>query len=168
MIVIAIDPGNEQSAWVLFDSVRSRVEDFGKQKNADVIARLFSWRGEVDHMAIEMVASYGMPVGAEVFDTCVAIGQFIQSWGAEHTRIFRREIKLHLCGQPRAKDGNVRQALIDRFGGKSAVGRKATPGPLYGFAGDAWQALAVAVTWSDMQSNAFVSGQATHLRSVPV
>ncbi len=102
-----------------------------------------------------MIASYGMPVGAEVFDTCVAIGRFVQLWGDDKalTLVFRREVKLHLCGQARAKDGNVRQALLDRFGGKAtAVGRKVTPGPLYGFAGDTWQALAVAVTVADREN----------------
>ena len=27
--------------------------------------------------------------------------------------VYRRDVKLHLCGQARAKDANVRQALID-------------------------------------------------------
>ena len=41
----------------------------------------------------------------------------------------RRAVKLALCGDSRAKDANIRQALIDRFGGSAAVGRKAAPGP---------------------------------------
>jgi len=58
-------------------------------------------------------------------------------------------VKMHLCGQARAKDANIRQALIDRFGGAAAIGRKAAPGPLYGISGDVWQALGLAVTWWD-------------------
>jgi len=108
--------------------------------------------GGIDHLAIEMVASYGMPVGASVFETCVWIGRFIQSWaapgaGLTHEFIYRREVKLYLCNNARAKDANVRQALIDIYGGKEkAIGKKATPGPLYGMAGDCWSALGVAVT----------------------
>ncbi|HET6477318.1 MAG TPA: hypothetical protein VFH93_14740 [Thermoleophilia bacterium] len=46
------------------------------------------------------------------------------------------------------KDANIRQALLDRFGGPAAVGRKAAPGPLYGIARDVWSALAIAVTYT--------------------
>ncbi len=60
----------------------------------------------------------------------------------------RRAVKLALCGDSRAKDANIRQALIDRFGGSAAVGRKAAPGPLYGISRDVWSALAIAVTYS--------------------
>jgi hypothetical protein len=41
----------------------------------------------------------------------------------------------------RAKDANIRQALIDKLG---AVGTKKAPGPLYGISGHLWAALAVA------------------------
>jgi len=58
-------------------------------------------------------------------------------------------VKLHLCGSARAKDTNIRQALIDRYGGSAAIGKKAAPGPLYGVSKDVWSALAVAVTAAD-------------------
>jgi len=49
-----------------------------------------------------------------------------------------------------ANDASIRQALIDRFGGKdAAIGRKASPGPLHGIAADVWSALALAVTHTD-------------------
>lgn len=103
------------------------------------------------HLAIEMIASYGMAVGSEVFDTCIWIGRFIQAWNGPYTQVFRKDVKMHLCGQTKAKDANVRQALIDRFGpGKDkAIGTKKNPGPLYGISGDIWAALAVAVTHYD-------------------
>jgi hypothetical protein len=48
----------------------------------------------------------------------------------------------------KAKDANIRQALIDIYGGNDkAIGNKKTPGPLYGIKGDLWAALAVAVTF---------------------
>jgi hypothetical protein len=65
--------------------------------------------------------------------------------------ISRKDVKQHLCGTVRATDADVRDALIHRFGpGKEkAVGKKKTPGPLYGVKGHGWAALAVAVTLAD-------------------
>jgi hypothetical protein len=86
-----------------------------------------------------------MAVGASVFETCVWIGRFMQvsqQAGSDFSRVFRRDIKLHLCNSPRAKDGNVRQALIDRLGPQ---GTKKAPGPTYGVKSHEWAALAVAV-----------------------
>lgn len=154
MIVLAIDPGTTHSAFVLLES--DRPVAFGKLSNEELLAKLRSAQhGDgpfacADHVAIEMIASYGMPVGAEVFETCVWIGRFVEAWSDAYTLVYRREVKLHLCGQARAKDPNVRQALIDRYGGRDkAIGRKATPGPLYGIAADVWSALAIALTWSE-------------------
>jgi hypothetical protein len=98
-----------------------------------------------------MIACYGMPVGAEVFETCVWIGRFLQRWEGPYSLVYRREVKLHLCDSARAKDANVRQALIDRFGpGKQkAIGLKASPGPLFQIKADLWAALGVAVTFAD-------------------
>ncbi len=56
------------------------------------------------------------------------------------------EVKIHLCNHPRAKDPNIRQALIDRFG---APGTKKNQGATYGLAGDMWSALGVAVTFAE-------------------
>jgi hypothetical protein len=88
-----------------------------------------------------------MPVGAEVFETCVWIGRFMQYWchfASEQsiTRIPRKEVKVHLCGTTKAKDANIRQALIDRIGPQ---GTKKAPGPTYGVKSHCWPALAVAV-----------------------
>lgn len=152
--MLAIDPGNEQSAYVLYDPVDGKPAEFCKIDNYLMLALIAEAPAlGATRMAVEMIASYGMPVGREVFETCLWIGRFMQAWSAGDPRadaelVYRRDVKLHLCGSARAKDPNVRQALIDRYGpGKeTAIGKKATPGPLYGMAGDCWSALAVAVT----------------------
>ena len=101
-------------------------------------------------MAIEMVASYGMPVGATVFETVFWIGRFCEAWKGAFHRIFRKDVKMHLCNNMRAKDSNLAQALRDRFGEKPT---KLKPNPVYGefkLKRDEWQAFAVAVTWMDL------------------
>lgn len=152
---MAIDPGPDHSAYVLYR--RGELLDFGKVDNNHLLALLIQTSAE--SLAIEMIASYGMSVGASVFETCVWIGRFIEHWRAnrlerdrnsEVRRVTRIAVKSHLCHSAKAKDANVRQALIDRYGGKEqAIGRKATPGPLYGVSNDVWSALAVAVTASE-------------------
>jgi len=57
--------------------------------------------------------------------------------------VYRKEVKIYLCGSMKAKDPNIRQALIDRLGDP---GTKKNPGPTYGVKSHAWSALAVAVT----------------------
>lgn len=151
MRFLAIDPGPEQSAWLIYDSHKKAPVNYAswaKQDNAAILGRLHQFADWGVHvLAVEMIASYGMPVGAEVFETCVWIGRFIERWKGSHELVYRLDVKKHICNDGRAKDANVRQALIDRYGGKEkAIGRKATPGPLYGLSGDCWAALGVAVT----------------------
>jgi hypothetical protein len=102
---LAIDPGPEQSAWVLF---------------------IERWRAGAPHRLRH----------------------------SEVRRVYRRDVKLHLCNSMKANDSNIRAALIDRYGpGKDkAVGLKASPGPLYGLTGDCLAALGVAITASETEA----------------
>lgn len=148
MVVLAIDPGPTESAYVMWSG--DQVLAYAKVRNDNLVRLLLNPPREVEQAVIEKVASFGMPVGAEVFETVYWSGVFAHAFGlARVDRITRNEIKNHLCHSSRAKDGNIRQALIDRFGGPAAIGKKASPGPLYGLAGDTWSALAVAVTFWD-------------------
>ena len=143
--MIAIDPGTDKSAYVMLGR-DGKIMNAGIMDNHAMIQFL---NPHSDHdLVIEMVASYGMPVGKEVFETCVWIGRFIERAGGKHRKIYRKDVKMHLCSDSRAKDSNIRQALIDKFGpGKDkAIGVKKSPGPLYGFKADMWAALAVAIT----------------------
>ncbi|WP_274347012.1 hypothetical protein [Xanthomonas campestris] len=101
--------------------------------------------GDIDTLAIEMIASYGMPVGREVFETCVWVGRYQQAWRSPEAvqLVYRRDVKLHLCGNAKAKDANIRQALLDLIGPQ---GTKRAPGPTYGVKSHAWAALGVAAT----------------------
>lgn len=139
--VIGIDPGPDQSAYIEFDG--SRVWRRGIVANKE-LQDMISFLGQ-SPIFIEMIASYGMAVGASVFNTCVAIGWLeceADARGLHSHRVFRKDIKLHLCQSPRAKDANVRQALLDRLGPQ---GTKKAPGPTYGVKSHEWAALAVAV-----------------------
>jgi hypothetical protein len=148
--VLAIDPGNTQSAFVVFDG--KNIIDKGKVNNDD----LLSFSGKYDHVAIEMIASYGMGVGQTVFDTCLWVGRFIERFAVtkniKYTLVYRKDVKMFICHSMRAKDANIRQAVIDIFpptgGGKiPQIGTKGKPGPLYGVSADIWAALGVAITW---------------------
>lgn len=152
--LLAIDPGATESAWVLLEIESRRPLLFGKVENDDLRV-LLATRTDFDLVAIEMIASYGMPVGAEVFDTCVNIGRYVQilaGRGIDRQLVYRKTVKLHHCGSAKAKDTNIRQALVDRFayGQKNnGKGTKAQPGWFYGFAADVWAAYAVAVWQAD-------------------
>jgi hypothetical protein len=154
--VIAVDPGPERSAIVHYDPRSKAVLESFYEDNASALKLLREAPGVPFYpkLAIEMIASYGMPVGKEVFETCVWIGRFIGAWEPRIWKlIYRKDVKLHLCGSVRAKDGNVRAALLDKFGAYTARGTKKSPGPLYGISGDKWAALAVAVTWAETRSD---------------
>jgi hypothetical protein len=149
--LIGVDPGNTESAYVAMAG--TKIDSFGKIANRDLLNRLDYLRLQGDALtvlAVERVASYGKPVGFDVFDTVEWIGRFIERWGGLYTRIMRATVKAAVCGDARAKDANVRAALLDRWGGKvAAVGNAKAPGPLHGISKDVWSALAVVVTYQE-------------------
>jgi len=146
-MVLAIDPGPEKSAWVVWNGKCIRAHSISANATLSSRASLFHLVHSPYDTVIEMIEGRGMRVGASVFETCVWIGRFMERFTTTE-RIYRRTVKLHICGSSRAKDADIRQALIDRFG---APGRKSAPGVTYGLAKDEWQAFALAVTWMDTQ-----------------
>jgi hypothetical protein len=158
MRILAIDPGNTESGYAVIERGTCKPIDVGKIPNHLLHARIKN--GEaligVDKIAIEMIESYGMPVGREVFETCVFIGrllELVQPRNANAELVYRKAIKLHLCGTSKAKDPNITQALVDRFApgaGNHGKGTKAEPGWFHGFKADIWAAYALAVYAADM------------------
>jgi hypothetical protein len=161
MKLLAIDPGDVQSAYVIVGADRRPIKT-GKVPNDELRTSIRSWVSDrlIDHVAIEMIASYGMPVGREVFETCVWIGRFQEAAVSAIpvdatltlTVAYRRDVKLHHCHDSRAKDSNIAQALVDRFAPgqpNKGKGTKAEPGWFHGFAADIWQAYALGVYVAD-------------------
>lgn len=140
--ILAIDPGTEQSGWVLLRD--GAVEDSGVHKNHDVLLWVQAGQ-DADVLAIEMMRARGMPTSNDEFKTLVWIGRFQQAWrDPEAVRlVYRQDVKLHVCGSMKAKDANIRAALLDQVGPQ---GKKSAPGPTFGVKSHAWAALGVAVT----------------------
>jgi hypothetical protein len=164
--ILAIDPGSEQSAWITYDPALGHPGDWGKVPNEQLLADLRGGRGwgpriwvsgVNDLVVIEFTAPRGMPASAQLFETLWWAGRFAEACRPVRVeRQQRDEVKQHLLGKRAGTDAMIRAALIDRFGGiggkERAIGRKAAPGPLYGLHADCWAALAVAVTWSDLEA----------------
>ena len=146
MSILSIDPGPLESAYTLLDD-NLKPAQFGKVPNVELLCICEdSSKGIENEMTIEMVASYGMAVGQEVFETVFWIGRFWEAFNGARTKVYRKEVKINLCHTMKAKDSNIRQALIDRFG---VVGTIKNKGWFYGFKADIWSAYAVGVTYYD-------------------
>jgi hypothetical protein len=152
MNLLAIDPGPTQSAYVIWDG--KKILDKRIEMNLPLLCYLRNpsvyWDAATwpEALVIEQIKSYGMSVSDTIFETVYWTGRFREAWGTQgfFDRYPRMTIKMHLCHNSRAKDGNIRQALIDRLGGP---GTKKQPGATYGCSKDIWAALALAITAFD-------------------
>ena len=174
-MILAIDPGSSKSAFMTMSGVGQPM-DFGIQDNDDLLDVVYAFN--THDLVIEMVACMGMAVGKTVFETVFWIGRFWEKSQSEvKQRVLRSDVKMAMCGNSRAKDVNIRQSLIDRYGGEDIAigGKKCTtckgkgwtgrdhdscpdcgsqgyihpPGPLHGVSKDVWSALAVGCTYID-------------------
>lgn len=131
--VLAIDPGNLKSGYVLVREAPDElggltILKFGVVPNEE-LRTLIDTSAYWTHVVLETPRPQGMPTASEVMDTLVEIGKFVERAGNRPWSFaFRGKIKVHLCGVANAKDPNVRQALIDHFGGDStSIGSKKCP-----------------------------------------
>lgn len=166
-MILAIDPGNEESGVVLIREGDLKPLVAEKIDNEQLLYKIcageyqdLSRAESINHVAIEMIASYGMAVGKSVFETCVFIGRLMETIHfanqlskVQIKYIYRKDEKMNLCGSMKAKDSNIVQALIDRFAPNipnKGKGSKKEQGWFYGFKADIWAAYAVGVTYHDM------------------
>ena len=151
--ILALDPGDKQTGWAHIVMPDFALVNFGKTDNETLLEEISSLASDADVCAIEMIASYGMPVGKSVFDTCVWIGRFWENISifvdVPVDFIYRKDEKISICGSMKAKDANIRQELINRYAKKdfkTGKGTKKDPDTFYGVSADVWQAIAVGVT----------------------
>ena len=191
--ILSIDPGSEKTGYVIIDRSTKQPIEFGKITNSEFMNALQQvlegadvikgqpkhLNFEFDSVACEFPVPRGQLSSKDMFKTIWWIGRFYQViyQHMEISFVDRKDVKMHICGIPNAKDTNIRQALIDLYGGESiAIGGKKckgcngkgtkgrqkeacegcagagleTPrGPLNGLAGDAWSALAISVTYAN-------------------
>lgn len=186
--LFAIDPGNKKSGWLICEPDESvvghlEIASFGIDNNREIrkaIAHHRSIHSEVT-LLIETPKPTGIPVAAEVMETLIEIGRFLQMWRGPWSYIFRHEAKVAITRSSKATDANVSQALKDRFGGDSiAVGGKKCktckgnkwtgrehtpceacdetgyqgghgPGPLFDVKEHIWAALLLVCWWDESQ-----------------
>lgn len=153
MKILGIDPGTGQSGWVIYDSDNHSIIGSGIWDNEALLSAIPDFNFDV--MAIEMVASYGMPVGATTFETVFWVGRFAQlseSINRYVRRYYKKtDINPSICFNSNVKDAMIRRALLDMFpknggGSEPSVGTKKQPGALYGINSHMFPALAVALT----------------------
>lgn len=154
MIILALDVGTTESGWCFMDWETYTPYEFGKTANEEMlnIVKL----GLYHKLVYEAFASYGMAIGQSTIKSIEWNGRFIQcavDRGIPTFPIFRRDEKMNICGTMKAKDANIRQALIDRFAKfdmKNGKGTKSNQDFFYGFSKDAWSAFAIGTTYIDL------------------
>lgn len=151
-MILGIDPGPEQSAFCLWDGEIVRFS--GMESNFSISDNLLKL-SEGAVVACEHLQCFGMAVGTTTFETAYWVGDFrstCRAAGTRFVRAFRSEVKMHHCKSMRAKDANIRQALIDRFG---PPGTKKQPGVIYALKNDHLRsAFAIAVMMFDREAAA--------------
>ena len=155
MEILSLDVGTFESAFCLIDSKTYKPLKFGKIDNNELLKVVKS--ETYDKLIYEEFQSYGMAIGQSTIISITWNGRYIQSAldrNINVNAIYRKEEKMNLCGSMKAKDSNIRQALIDRFAQfdfKNGKGTKKEQDFFYGFSKDIWAAYAVGITWLDKQ-----------------
>ena len=144
MLVIGIDPGTKESGYISWDG--KNIIAKGIADNASLLNDIRA-RAIEGIIVIEGIQYFGKPSGSDVFKTCYFIGRIMEAAGIpiekqEQHLVYRKNIKLFLCGTVRAKDKDIRQALIDR------LGKEITKGVF----SHVWSALALAIVAWEIRS----------------
>lgn len=158
MIIISIDPGSAQSAYIIIEAVAPsqplNIIDKGKVLNNSLLQLIYNITASNNTLIVyEEIKCYGMPVGQSVIDTCYFIGRMIEaatSKGVALQPVTRQAVKAYTCGKVAGvRDTHIRQAMIDRHG------------RIKGVTADVWSALAIATYYYD---NFFNAASSTHPR----
>lgn len=139
MLILAIDPGDQFSAYCLYSTDLDTPLEYEKLPNSKIKELIKTLKYE--KLVIEMVKSYGAVIGDTILNTCVAIGQFTAITSKEFVLIPRKTVVSVLCHSGRAGDKEVRRVLIDKFG------------RLKGAKLDVWAAIGVGAAYAELQKD---------------
>jgi len=163
--ILAIDPGNMESAYVVWNPNTNRMVDKDWVGNKDLKNSLFvnqvrNNELNIGPVLIETVSSYGMAVGQETFDTAIWTGifkEFFENLGHPVHLIFRMTVKMHHCHSLRkVNDAAVNKVLVDKYGQPQSKKREGlvywnddveNNGGRWDMKGDIWAAMALATYW---------------------
>lgn len=154
MEILSLDVGTKMSGYCIADGNTLKPIEFGKINNEDLLKIVKE--KNYDLMLYEEFQSYGMAIGESTITSIKWNGRYIQSALDREKKvvpIYRKEEKMCLCQTMKAKDSNIRRALIDRFAihdYKNGKGTKKNPDWFYGFKADVWSSYAIVVTYHDM------------------
>lgn len=155
MKILSLDVGTTESAYCLIEDYKPlKFAKIGNEELLNVVKA-----EEYEKLIYEEFQSYGMPIGKETITSITWNGRYIQSAldiGKDVHPIYRKEEKINICGSMKAKDSNIRQALIDRFAQfdfKNGKGTKKNQDFFYGFKADIWSSYAVGITFLDKIKN---------------
>lgn len=177
---LVLDPGNTETAFVLFDLIQKTPLRWAKIPNREIFEVI---RAAAVPVVSEFPYPRGQGVSWQTLATCREAGRFqreCEVLGLSWTEMDRADVKKHLCsGVKHPKDKDVRKALIDLFGGERCLapekcltckgkggagrgsarevcagcggsGKNPSPGLLVNMSADCWQALGVAVTFANL------------------
>ena len=145
-LVLAIDPGPERSACLIWDPVKQAIEWACVEDNREALNTVRHSLDDGLTVAIEAVTCYGRPAGGDVFETCYWIGRFDADQRCQ--LVPYRDVSRNLCRISGASSAQIYAALRERFG---QPGTKKAPGTLYPVRGNEHlrSALALAVYVGD-------------------
>lgn len=156
--IFAVDPGTVESGFCLLEQGQPTVT--GTRYNGEILQLLRNLQNRSETskivLVIEQMQSYGGPISTDVFQTLIWSGRLqeaAESSGLQVLYLPRVRVKTHLCNKPNATDAEVWAAVCKRYGVTYERGKRAPAGSvLHGIAGDARQALALALLLYDEQN----------------
>ena len=132
-VIIAYDPGNEQTGWVVTLEDNSKLVYKNKDLNTICLEKTkeFSEKYNIIKVGCEYPSSYGLQTNQTLLDTCTfcgILGYYFREKNIPFELIFRKTIKMFLCNSVRAKDAEVNTRVREYVGEDNTI---KNPNPYY-------------------------------------
>jgi len=153
-MILAIDPGDISSAWVLYDQKNKIPLKFAKDDNDSILDIVSNFT--YNKLLIQIARPHGMPISINKLSTYIWIGRFWGAFGRDNVELIDvDDVKRFFFGKiDKIKNSDIYKEVLKRYGGdkKIVCGTKEKPGILYGFNLETTLALSVAISFSEKNS----------------